>query len=475
MYERILVALDGSPCSDLAMDAALALAGQGERVTLVGCHVYAARMHRVRFEEMERGLPERYQEEERLDYLRRTHDGIITEGMELISDAYMAPLIEKAQQKGLAWEALTPEGHNYVELLQVIRGQQANLVVLGAWGHGHVPEGSLGSLAERVLLYAQASDLLITRRPWGFKGRPIVVGVDGSEASYAALRLAAEIARVFDANVEAVAVYDPFFHTGVFRTIADALPEEASQRFNFPAQEKLHDEIIDRGLEKLYREGLERGALLARSLGVEVRTEVLAGKVYPQLHHYAAARQAGLVVMGRWGLHREEQSLLGSNTLNLARLSTSNLLVVAPPEEPLDVPDVARQERETPLPWTPEAEARLERVPSFVRGMARRAVETLARERGLLQVTAEVVQEAGARMGMGAPRSETGAADMPEAQVVVLRKVKRLAPGFHRHILLGRIRGRTVQEGDRILVYKVEETTPPGPVLVTERTRLEFR
>jgi hypothetical protein len=167
--------------------------------------------------------------------------------------------------------------------------------------------------------------------------------------------------------------------------------------------------------------------------------------------------------------------LVGSNTLNLARLSSSNLLVVAPSGEPLDVPDVARQEQETPLPWMPEAEARLERVPSFVRGMARRAVETLARERGLSQVTAEVVQEAGERMGMGAPRGESGTADAPEAQVVVLRKVKRLAPGFHRHILLGKIRGQTIQEGDRILVYKVEETTPPGPVLVTEQTRLEFR
>ena len=88
------------------------------------------------------------------------------------------------------------------------------------------------------------------------------------------------------------------------------MPEKHRERFNFAAQEKLHDEIIDRGLEKLYQEGLERGALLARSLGVEVRTEVLAGKVYAQIHHYAALREAALVAVGRWGLHRETESLV---------------------------------------------------------------------------------------------------------------------------------------------------------------------
>ena len=71
----------------------------------------------------------------------------------------------------------------------------------------------------------------IMRRPWDFKGRPIVVGVDGSAESYAALKRAVEIARAFDAQVEAIAVYDPFFHTGVFRAIAGALPEFATGHF----------------------------------------------------------------------------------------------------------------------------------------------------------------------------------------------------------------------------------------------------
>ncbi|MBN1263926.1 MAG: universal stress protein [Anaerolineales bacterium] len=401
MYERIMVALDGSPCSNLAIKPALALAGSDERTSLVGCHVYAARMHRVRFEEMELRLPEQYQEEERLDYLRQTHDCLITDGMQLISDAYLAPLARQAEELGISLSGLALEGRNYVELLKAVREQKTNLLMMGAWGHGHVPEGDLGSLTERMLLYTRESDLMIMRRSWNCKNRPIVVGVDGSAESFRALQRGVDIARIFDARVEAVAVYDPFFHSGVFRTIADALPEEDKERFDFVAQEKLHDEIIDRGLEKLYQEELERGLLLARSMGMEVHTEILAGKVYPQIHHYAAFKEAALVVVGRRGLHQEAESLVDSNTLNLARLSSTNLLVVAPSKEPLDVPSVSRQEEETALPWTPEAEARLKRIPPFIRKMARRAIESHARENGISQITPETVQEVSHRMGMG--------------------------------------------------------------------------
>jgi len=45
------------------------------------------------------------------------------------------------------------------------------------------------------------------------------------------------------------------------------------------------------------------------------------------------------------------------------------------------------------LPWTPEAERRLDRIPSFVRGVVASRVESFARERGLDRVTLEVMRE----------------------------------------------------------------------------------
>jgi hypothetical protein len=53
-----------------------------------------------------------------------------------------------------------------------------------------------------------------------------------------------------------------------------------------------------------------------------------------------------------------------------------------------------------PLKWTPEATARLERVPAFVRGMLKQSIEDLARERGIATVDESVMDEARESMGL---------------------------------------------------------------------------
>jgi len=46
------------------------------------------------------------------------------------------------------------------------------------------------------------------------------------------------------------------------------------------------------------------------------------------------------------------------------------------------------------IAWTPDAEKRLENIPDFIRPMARREIERLARERGATTITAQVMDEA---------------------------------------------------------------------------------
>ena len=61
----------------------------------------------------------------------------------------------------------------------------------------------------------------------------------------------------------------------------------------------------------------------------------------------------------------------------------------------------AFQEAETTGPvWTPEALARLERVPSFVRSMAKASIEEFARENGHAEITTEVMDTARGNFGM---------------------------------------------------------------------------
>ena len=50
--------------------------------------------------------------------------------------------------------------------------------------------------------------------------------------------------------------------------------------------------------------------------------------------------------------------------------------------------------------WTPEAEVRVERIPAFIRPMARQAIERFARDRGYGTITDAVMDEARDFIGM---------------------------------------------------------------------------
>jgi hypothetical protein len=53
-----------------------------------------------------------------------------------------------------------------------------------------------------------------------------------------------------------------------------------------------------------------------------------------------------------------------------------------------------------PVAWTPEAEARLANIPSFIRPMARSGIERYARDRGCERVDETMLDEARAHFGM---------------------------------------------------------------------------
>ena len=62
----------------------------------------------------------------------------------------------------------------------------------------------------------------------------------------------------------------------------------------------------------------------------------------------------------------------------------------------------------------------------------------------------------------------------PEARQIRLRKLKPLAPPFHGHIARGKLLGSTCRVGDRVVVFEVVATDPPGEVRVTPGTLLRF-
>ena len=104
MYKRIYVPVDNSAHSNRAIEAALSI-GKAFGSELVGCHVYAAKMHDYRFKQMEYSLPEEYLEENELERQRKIHDSLITLGLELISDSYLEQMKQRCESEGIPFES----------------------------------------------------------------------------------------------------------------------------------------------------------------------------------------------------------------------------------------------------------------------------------------------------------------------------------------------------------------------------------
>ncbi len=391
MYKKIYVPVDNSAHSNRAIDSAIRL-GKAFRSELVGCHVYAARMHDYRFKQMEYSLPEEYLDETELERQRKIHDSLITLGLELISDSYLENMKQLCEREELAFDSHMIDGKHHVEIRRDILKSDCDLVVIGALGLGRQRNSQIGAVCERVTRSCE-QDVWVVKHVPG-KNEPerdtILVGIDGSPQSFGALKTALALAKKFDKRVELIGVYDPYLHYLVFNGLVGTLTEKAAKVFRFEEQNQLHEEIIDTGLAQIYQSHLEVGEQLANEEGMEVTKTLLDGKTFQKIHDHARKTQPWLLVMGRIGLHSDpEDTDLGSNSENLLRLCESDVLLTTATERPkLDV------RAEESIRWTREAEERMKRVPPLVVGIARTAILRLALEQGHSVVTSSLLDEA---------------------------------------------------------------------------------
>lgn len=402
MYDQILVALDGSEPSRYAGQAALALAAAGAS-SLIACHVYGVDIHRRRFTDMEPGLPEKYQEKKTLTDLRMAHDRLMREGFLALSAGYVEDFVASAHKAGITARSVAMEGRSYTGILQIARSRRCDLICLGADGLGAIGNGMLGGTTTRVL-YGAPCDVLVARR--APSDGPLIAGVDGSSAALSAVNRAAGLGRAMNKQVRLVAAYDPDFHTHVFSAVGNSLSPDRQQQVGLAGQEALHDDIINDGLGKLYSEFLRDAESSIKNNGVAATTSLLTGKAYDAINRQAADCDADLIVVGRHGNHREPSSRLGSNAEGLLRATSTNVLLIGgineEPSEPKTISRVEEIDRPPEsLTWDSDAESRLQRVPSFVRNMAKLAVENSVRESGARRVSADDFDNVAAQFGMG--------------------------------------------------------------------------
>jgi nucleotide-binding universal stress UspA family protein len=389
---RILVALDASDHANRALAEAARLARSAGGV-VTGIHAYAARLHDRRFRQMEGGLPARYRQEQEMEHQREVHDDLITRGLGVISDSYHDTAQRVCEDASVPYRRLSPEGKNYRRIVEAAASGEFDVLALGALGLGAVPGSRIGTVCERVVRRSPI-DVLVVRSPERAIGDgPLVVGLDGSPRSFGALKTALDLGRRLGAWIHAVAVYDPYFHYVAFRKISDVLSEEASRQFRFKEQEKLHEEIIDSGLARIYQSHLELGRSVAEEEGTALVCELLDGKPYQAIARYAEDVGASLLLLGKTGVHADAELDIGGNAENLLRVAPCHLwLGQATYTPPLDA--VARET----VVWTEEAEATMSRVPETARDMVRMAIVRFALEGGHTVVTSDLIAEATSKL-----------------------------------------------------------------------------
>jgi nucleotide-binding universal stress UspA family protein len=140
--------------------------------------------------------------------------------------------------------------------------------------------------------------------------KKILVPVDGSDTSIAALRRAVRLAKLTDGSVTVVSVIDPYPFTGVGNDLAYGQEQYLTAANNEASA------------------ALEAAQASAEALGFELETVVVEGHaIHRGIVDTADSIEADLIVMGSHGRRGFEKFMLGSVTQRVLADSTIPVLV----------------------------------------------------------------------------------------------------------------------------------------------------
>jgi nucleotide-binding universal stress UspA family protein len=294
MFERLVVAYDGSKPAGAAAELAFELARRrGARLTVA----YVLELPDP-YPDLPQAAPEVERAEE--DWRRR-----------LAGLAAGAPDGVSVDTEVLVANKAGPA------LLELIRERRAEVLVGGTHGVGGLKRTLLGSVSQQLLEHAPCSVLLVRDRPRLDGPRTVVAGVDGSGATPAVAAMAGRAAVILSARL--VLAY------AANELIPSFASEDQEQALRAWAR-KEGRRVLD-----------EARASLAAPLE-EVTEELREGRAARELVALCEERRPLLAVVGNRGLHGFKGLLLGSTTRHLVNHAPCPVLVVrtATNEEQLD-------------------------------------------------------------------------------------------------------------------------------------------
>jgi nucleotide-binding universal stress UspA family protein len=141
MFNKILVAIDGSPASEKALAAAVDLAAH-----------YKADLTAISVAE----VPEVVGMVDEVDELRQSAEAHFRE--------IGAAAVEYARRRGVALRSVVVRGHAADAIVRYAESEGMNLVVLGPHGHSRIARFFLGSTSDRVSEHCPCSVMIVKTR-----------------------------------------------------------------------------------------------------------------------------------------------------------------------------------------------------------------------------------------------------------------------------------------------------------------------
>jgi nucleotide-binding universal stress UspA family protein len=165
--------------------------------------------------------------------------------------------------------------------------------------------------------------------------RKAVIPTDNSELCHAGIDWGVEFARVWGTLLVGNHVYAARLHDDRFRQLEVGLPARFQTEKEMARQRNIHDKLIETGLILISDSFLDVLDKRGEENDLKIERKLMEGIRFEQLAKDINASDYDLVIMGAHGIGQVKRSQIGMVTARVARLISTDLLVVKQKERSL--------------------------------------------------------------------------------------------------------------------------------------------